>query len=272
MNSAIWSAADRISLGLLKFGAFDKLVRFLSYQRKRQLRRQVEARLREQGLYGDTVLEGPFEGMVYPDPERWASCRFEKINGFYESELNDAIEDLVKRKPGITDILNVGAAEGYFAVGFGRRYPEARIYAFEPAEQKTGVLRDLAKINQVEDRLTLEGFCDPAVLSAVEVGESPLLVCDVDGYEEELIDPEKVPWLRNANIILELHDFLVAGISETIRSRFEATHDIVVYSVDSVSYSRYPVLRDLGMEEIQALTDSDRPCIHNWFIMEPKLK
>lgn len=270
MNNAIWSAADRISAGLLKLKPFDRLVRFLSYQRKRQMRRNVEARLRADGLYGDTVLEGPFKGMVYPDPERWASCRFEKINGFYESELNECIEEFVKRKPGITDVLNVGAAEGYFAVGFGRLYPEAKIYAFEPAEQKVGVLKDLARINQVEDRLKIEGFCDPAVLSATDVGDSPLLVCDVDGYEEELVDPEKVPWLKNADIILELHDFLVAGISDTIRSRFEQTHDIAVFSVDSVSYSRYPVLKDLAMDEIQAMTDSDRPCIHNWFVMEPK--
>lgn len=47
--------ADRVSLGLVQNKWVSKLVRYLSYQRKRVFRREIEARLRADGRYGDEV-------------------------------------------------------------------------------------------------------------------------------------------------------------------------------------------------------------------------
>ena len=270
MKKALRRIADRLSLALVQTAVFDRLVRYLSYQRKRVFRRKIEARLYESGAYGDEVMAGPFKGMRYPAPEHWASCRFEKIIGCYECELNDSIERLIQSGKKYSEVVVVGAAEGYYAAGFGTVLPEAKIYAYEPHPQRVSVMGELARVNSVDSRLTIGGLCTPETLAAVPVGEAPLVVCDVDGYEEKLMDPDAVPWLKTADIILELHDFIVPNISDTVRDRFEASHDIEVVRVSSVDYEKYPILQDLPMPEIQAMTDSDRPYIHNWFVMTPR--
>lgn len=215
-------------------------------------------------------MRGPFKGMVYPDPERWASCRFEKVLGFYEFELHPALANFIGSGKQYTDIVIIGAAEGYYAVGLGRAFPSAKVHAFEPHPQRTSVMSDLAKLNGVADRLSIGGFCSPSILKGIALGGQPLVICDVDGYEEIVMNPEEVPWLKSADIVVELHDFIVAKVSELVRSRFEDTHHIDVLSVKNVPFEEFPALRNLPMYEIQAMTESDRPFIQDWFVMVGK--
>ena len=270
MRRMIRKLADKTSLFLLRFRFFDRLVGFLQYQRTRMLRRRVEARLRESGEYGDVVLRGPFHGMKYPSADaHWVSCRFEKIIGCYEVELYPSIRRMQEAQRHYTDIINVGAAEGFFSVGLGLIFPSAKLVAYESEPEKTQVMRDLAALNGVADQLVIEGFCDPEALAALPVGERPLLICDVDGYETELMDPEAVPWLATADIVLELHDCLKPGITELMRSRFEKTHKLDMITSTGVAYEEFPVLRQLSFPEIHAMTNSDRAAMQDWFVMEP---
>ncbi len=54
----------------------------------------------------------------------------------------------------------------------------------------------------------------------------PVVVCDVEGYEEKLLDPKAVPALCRATILVELHDFIIPSITEKLKERFGATHRI----------------------------------------------
>ena len=239
------------------------------------------------GLINDEVIFGPFQGMKFPPSNaHWISCRFEKLIGCYESELFETIVSLQDRKKYST-IVNPGAADGSFAIGLALLFPNASIYAFEASRDKLEVLKEMAKLNNCENRLFVGGWCDPESLSVIEPGEFPLVLCDVDGYEEIIMDPKTVPWLQRADIILELHELLGRDLSddertaveqkhdclrrdigETIRSRFSATHRITNILQDGVPYENYPILFNLTMPEILAMTESDRPCIQNWFVME----
>lgn len=271
MRRIIRRLADRTSLFLLRFRLFDRVIAFLQYQRTRMLRRRTEARLRDGGLYGDVVLSGPFSGMKYPPSgAHWVSCRFEKIIGCYEAELYPCIRRVAEEKRGYTDIINVGAAEGFFSVGLGLLFPSAKLLAFESEPAKTEVMRDLAELNGFADQLTIRGFCDPESLAAIPVGAKPLLICDVDGYETELMDPGRVPWLAQADIVLELHDCLKPGITELMRSRFEKTHTLELVTSTGTAYEQFPILRGLSFPEIHAMTNSDRAAMQDWFFMEPR--
>ena len=95
-----------------------------------------------------------------------------------------------------------------------------------------------------------------------------LVVCDVDGYEQELLNPAIVPWFASADFILELHDCFVPGISEEIRRRFSSTHQITEFKQTGVPYEKYPILKDLLFTEIEAMVGTDRKSPQNWFFME----
>ena len=48
--------------------------------------------------------------------------------GTWELELNEQISKLLDTKP--TKIYCIGAAEGYYAVGFATKLPACNVYAF----------------------------------------------------------------------------------------------------------------------------------------------
>lgn len=261
--------------------------RSLAYHHKRALRRRTEAKLRRLGLLGDVIQSGPFKGLRYPpEEEHWISCRFEKTIGCYEMEMHPWIERAAATKR-YTSIINAGAADGTFIVGLGMRFPEARLYAFEPSTERSPTIEAIARLNDVADRLTMGKWCDPEALRAIDPGEAPLVFCDVDGYEEVLMDKASVPWLERADILLEVHEFRATALPEEerlaferrhsflrrdigrlIRSRFDDTHMIEERTVSGVPYEAFPLLENLSMPEILALTESDRSCIHPWFFME----
>lgn len=263
--------------------------RFLAYHHKRAVRRRVETKLRRLGLLDDVIQQGPFKGLRYPpNEEHWVSCRFEKIIGCYEMEMNPWIEQIAASKK-YTSVINAGAADGTFIVGLGMLFPTARLYAFEPSTERSPTVEALARLNGVSDRLTMGKWCDPEALRGIDPGEAPLVFCDVDGYEEVLMDKKVVPWLERADILLEVHEFpgtalpeaersafearhafLRRGIGQLIRDRFSDTHRIEECKVSGVPYEDFPILDNLSMPEILAMTESDRACLHPWFFLESR--
>ena len=268
MKNFIRDIIDKVTLAMLRWPLADRLVGFLAYQRRRVTRRRLEHQLRNQGVYGDKVMSGPFRGLTYPPLEQWASCRFEKIVGTYEHELHALIEQLPASKSYQT-IVNVGGAEGFYSVGLALLFPTARVLSFEAHPSNTAFGRNLARQNGVEDRIDFQGFCTAETLAAVQLKGPVLVWMDIDTGERPVLDPAKVPWLLHADILVELHDCLEPGLTPLIRSRFYASHQIEQITNNGIDYGRYPILRTLLFHEIDALVGEERPGPQDWFFMEP---
>lgn len=243
---------------------------FLSYQHKRVRRRNLMAKLESQGSYGDVVHKGPFKSMKYPSGA-YACCRFQKIVGSYEHELHPLLQMLIA-KGQYQHIINVGAADGYFSVGMALAVPEAKVVAFEMSDYSRELLERVTKLNDVQSRVQIRGRCDPAQLQALAGEIDPrktLLICDVDGYEVELLVKGGVSWLREADILVELHDCLRVGVTDAVTAAFAATHSITQFTNTGLDYKQFPILRQLMFIEIDALLNEDRRGIQDWFFMTP---
>ena len=165
------------------------------------------------------VRAGPFQGMVYGE-HSFGSCYIPKVLGIYERECYPAVEWASAQKPAI--IVDIGAAEGYYAIGLCLRNPQARVIAFEMEETGRKLLSEAVARNGCQDRVKIRGACEPAGLAEALGDASPaLVVCDCEGYENVVLDPEAVPALRRAMILVELHDVFQPGTRERIKSRFE---------------------------------------------------
>ena len=185
-----------------------------------------------------TVLGGPFAGMLY-SPEAAGSVLGPKLIGCYEIEIAGWIE--AATTAGYRRILDVGCAEGYYAVGLALRMPDAEIFAFDLDAAALDTCRRHAQLNGVDRRMTLAPRCTHETLAEI-VAPPTLVFCDIESAERELIDPSTAPILRSADIIVETHDFRSPGITAELVERFRATHRIEIVSAAPRSVTDYPAL------------------------------
>jgi len=196
-------------------------------------RKLIPERFRPIGYLGQLTRErcdrrvrsGPFLGMRYID-NSVGSAYIPKLLGIYERELHRVIESACNA--GFSLIVDIGAAEGYYAVGMATRNPGARVEAFEMDPTGLKALKEMAALNGVGDRISIRGKCEVSTLQSTLEHEPGryLIICDVEGYEETLLDPCLVTTLGAASILVELHDFLIPGITDLLKERFSSTHRI----------------------------------------------
>jgi hypothetical protein len=173
------------------------------------------------------VLSGPFQGLLYVGAS--GSGLLPKLAGSYEQELHPAVEESLLR--GYDLVVNVGSGEGYYAVGYARRLPRATVHAFDDDPLARQRLGRLARRNGVEARIRIGGRCGWDDLARLLRGRA-LVVCDCEGCELALLDPDRVPALRAADLLVELHDFVDPSISRTIENRFAASHDLTIVAAE----------------------------------------
>ena len=201
------------------------------------------------------------------------SAYLPKLLGIYERELTPMVETACARKPRL--IVDVGAAEGYYAVGLGIKNSGARIVAFEMDPKGRAALHEMARINNVRERIEIRGKCEQEDLRVVLAAEvATLIVCDVEGYEENLLDPQAVPVLRGAMILAEMHEFILPGITQLLRKRFEGTHKVERVWQEPRSREEFP-WRTLGTallpkSYLDWAVSEWRPERMSWLWMEPK--
>jgi predicted O-methyltransferase YrrM len=222
--------------------------------------------------HGLTVMAGPFEGMEFP---RFAVGRGEllvpQLLGAYELELRAALASVVEDPP--ATIVDIGASDGYYAVGLARACPVSTVYAYEMNFFPARVCRSLAEQNGVSDRVVMRGECRTADLQRFEPGGSTFVLSDCEGAEQELMDPDAVPWLRGSRLIVELHDFAAPGIEDTIRARFEPSHSIEVVRSRRRYVAEFPALMDVpgvGYMDRELGVSEFRPVPIAWAVMNPK--
>lgn len=170
------------------------------------------------------VRAGPFAGMRYLE-QAYEGTLIPKLLGIYERELSPYVELACTLH--ISKIVNIGGGEGYYAIGMARRNPQARVVVFETESGRRSAIQRLAQLNLVGTRIDIRGECEPEGLAAeLEGCESTLVICDVEGDEARLIDPEQVAGLRDAYVVVETHNFRAPAVAELLTARLERTHQI----------------------------------------------
>jgi len=241
---------------------------------RRQLSKMVARQTqREQGLLHSifdqdlTVRHGPFQGMHYLN-QACGSRILPKVAGCYENRLHPWIEQAIQR--GYRQVIDIGCAEGYYAVGMALRLPEANILAYDLNERARELCSELAEANGMGDPIKIQKECTHSELN--RVGEKGcLVICDIEGSEDTLLDPDRAPALKHCDLIVESHDCLVPGISEALMERFSATHDIDSVTDAPPRTSDFPILQEIADEDRQFIIDEERPPGMRWLRMTKKL-
>jgi hypothetical protein len=214
------------------------------------------------------VSAGPFKGMNYISVSSHGALLTALI-GSYEAEIGGVIEKMATH--GYDRILDIGCAEGYYAVGLAMRSPRTIVYAYDINAEAGRLCTELAKLNRVADRVIFSGACDPAKLNEMIQGETAIL-SDCEGYEFELIDPAKVPKLAEADLLVELHRVADPKISirNALVKRLENTHRCQIIHKAEKDSSQYPILQKIPAKDRRIAVSEFRTGTDEWGWWERK--
>ena len=236
-------------------------------------RRSVIApRFLEQLKKSQTVVGGPFRGMRYQG-EAVGGAAVPKIMGVYESELASVL--LKWSAIPFQNIIDIGAAEGYYVIGCAMLWPDATVTAFETSEEGRRLLTRNLELNSLQSRVRIMGYCGEEQLQAAMPHSQPLLVImDVEGAEGHLLKPGKIPSLANAHIIVEIHDYLNDGLGETVSSQLKSSHVIEEVRTQTRTFWDFHEPRALWLRfwllpYLKQYADELRPGPMRWFCCTP---
>jgi hypothetical protein len=169
------------------------------------------------------VAQGPFAGLKISH-ESVGSELLPKVTGTYEKELHEVIEEFIASD--YDTLLNIGCAEGYYATGFAARWKRLprRILAFDVNPAALQLTRRVAEWNGVADKMDYFSECRHENF-AVSDRSRTLVICDIEGAERDLLDPELAPGLRRCDLLVEMHDGQREPlIRRMLEKRFAPTH------------------------------------------------
>ncbi|MDP9173771.1 MAG: methyltransferase [Planctomycetota bacterium] len=208
---------------------------------------------------GGKVVSGPFAGMVYTNAVTGSFVP--KLLGCYEEELHGVLEYAAARN--YEQVIDIGCGEGYYAVGLAMRMPLASVVAFDIDADARQACVNQARRNGVENRVQVRSACTPDHLRQI-LSPRGLVISDCEGYEAELLRPDLVTALQTCDILVELHEQFVPGITQTIMSRFSNTHEVELIDVKPRDPATYPALQGFTHEKQRLAVDEARYGAMQW--------
>jgi hypothetical protein len=193
-------------------------------------------------MCGGKVMAGPFAGMLFTDRSTHG-CHAPKLLGCYEAELHPVVEAIVATPYQV--IVNIGCAEGYYAVGLARRMPQVRVIARDTDPAGQAAIHKVIAANALGERITVGGLFEAADFASIGTGRT-LVICDIEGGEDELLDPQQAPALAGFDLLVEAHDVVKPGLAQRLADRFAATHDVERIEPEPLSRSLPPAFATLG--------------------------
>lgn len=171
------------------------------------------------------VAAGPFAGLVYPRIESAGSMVAPKLLGTYESEISTILDDGFFEKYKVC--LDVGCAEGYYAVGVALRNPSVKVFAYDISSKAREMCREMARINGVEGRVTVCGEFKPNDLRSF-FNKRTILISDCEGFEREIFTHPILDGAVGIDFLIEVHEHMGAKLAN-ILAELKSTHSCRVY-------------------------------------------
>ena len=192
-----------------------------------------------------------------------------KIYGFYENKIQQKLKDI--NNPILIDI---GAADGFFAIGSLKSKICEFCYAFEETKKSRENLSKTAKINNVQNKLSIIGKVTKDnffTLLPSKINFSKVtILCDIEGGEFDFFSDEILATIRCSNIIIEIHKNHNKNLEIDLLERVKKYFDVSIIIDNDKNFE--------GVSELHALNDIDRNLICSegrsyigkWWHLSPK--
>ncbi|MGH0000532.1 hypothetical protein ACQU0X_10700 [Pseudovibrio ascidiaceicola] len=235
------------------------------YKNMSQLRKRL---IHKHFLDGDmSISQGPFKGLKLPQYGAWRDGDLAaKLIGSYEKELHPYLTKIIDQRP--SALINIGASEGYYAIGLKRLLPETSVFAYDIHEGSRKALKDCAKKNDVTvQNLTdfsfsaLDHFSQYATLTFIVDCEG--CECNIECISKDIIS--------RSTFLIELHDLFVPGVTKTLKNFLAPTHNLTLIEEEPRNSRDYPEISQMSGIDRMLLTCEFRATPMHWLYAEPRV-
>ena len=243
----------------------------LGWDTKQSARQRVLDHL--QGLYGGQVQYGLFKGMELGGEVWWSKYDLStKILGVYEEHVLARIGEFYSASS--APFIDIGAADGYFAVGVAKSLPAAKVFAFEISDRGRSVLQNNAQLNEcssaiaVGDEATYE-----ALANIISMHQSALVLIDIEGDEYQLLDSEMLSLLSSSTVIVELHPRKVADgwhLQQKLMQDAAKFFETEILVRETYNPNMFEELSEFSDEDRLLAFSEGRKAVGLWLILTPK--
>lgn len=217
------------------------------------------------------ILSGPFQGLLYLDEIGFCGPILPKWIGSYECELHGIIEDVLAHPPSL--IIDIGSAEGFYSVLLAARLPKSHVVSFDYDILAIRAQKRLAAKNGVTN-LEIKKQCSHEQLTnLIETANgAPLVICDIEGAEMEMIDPVRCPALSKADLLVELHEgalWKAEAMVKELEARFHTSHSMSFIPIKRRNPAQFAsVCQGLSAQELERSLDEDRSGSFGWLLLK----
>lgn len=158
-------------------------------------------------IFRNKVAYGPFKGMQFGEKIYWGKRDLlTKYLGQYEPQI---IEKLIKYSKDYNHFIDIGAADGYFAIGLLHSNLYSSSTCFEISKYGRSVILKNAELNNVQKSINLYGKAELDMMSKVLREQGPsVILCDIEGGEYQLFNKAFLEIVKGCVVIIELHMFV----------------------------------------------------------------
>ena len=225
--------------------------------------------------YNYSVAYGPFKGMKFNPNSTWS--KYDLITqtlGVYEKHILEKLI-LFSKKQNL-HFIDIGAADGYFAIGAAYSNIFKKVYAFDKSEISLKNIIINININGCRDKVVVKGEANYENLkkTIIDCNHCAVILIDVEGFEFELLDEKMLRCFSNSYVICELHPSLVSNGYEKQDQLLSRCKDF--FNISTIQRETY---NPNNFEELDMLSDEKRLIVFGegrssnmkWLVLEPKL-
>ena len=223
--------------------------------------------------HGYQVAYGAFKGMKLSKNIYWSkNDLITHILGVYEKHVLKKIIEFSKK--GNYPFIDIGAADGYFAIGMAFSETFKKIYAFEIDEEGRRSLNRNIENNLCKGKVVVDIEANFENLKEIiDKNKSAVILIDIEGSEFDLLDNKLLKLLSNCYIVCELHPALSTNGFEKqnkLINNVKAFFDVSIIQRESYCPNKFSELSEFTDEERLIAFGEGRENNMNWLILEPK--
>lgn len=222
-------------------------------------------------LCGGKVFSGPFSGLRLNRDTWWGKSDLgAQCLGLYEKE----ILDLISSHGPFDTFVDIGAADGYYAVGMLHAKMTKKSVCFEISEEGQCAIRENYLINESPGELEVHGEANQQSIVSVakRLSENTLVLIDVEGFEFQLLSKEVITALGKCTMIIEIHNW-IDGFEEKyvdLLRNLDKCFEITIIAPSERNTQNIELLRSYTDDNRLLVSSERRPCLMRFLHLTPK--